>query len=483
MTLATVNPMSTFEVLDIHAEGGVATAAPRIDALATISAGRKVRRGDKFIPEISRDGTIILHDPEGRAPGLAAILGQSPKQLTITFPFDDPRRFIQQRFARYSATRLEVYGNQLELIEIVEVGKGSDGKPEYIHEPHPAGSPRYRELLATCKTTASVYFLLAEWRDGEPRILMPDGVGMYRLRFTSRNSLSNLVAQLRLISEFTGGRFAGVPFTLRLVYREAADPSGTRRTVPVWTITPQHPAGHMDSRVFRQLLAGGLAEAQRLSLPVPRDEDVAAATADTELTIDLDEADLTGEARRMLESGVAYDSRLREWHGVARGTNLGDEEVRHAFVAEHTPYASIADAARYLDDTAWRELLAAAVTQVAEAEQARVAVEAAERAADPEQYPPGVTEVLIEFALKQFARTGLAATEWRQFVSWLVAGNGEAISANTDLTADVLQIVIDRLGETRGQRYRPAEIAEVRRLVGEYQSWAASDAAASEVLG
>lgn len=153
------------------------------------------------------------------APSLAERLRKDPKKLTITFAFDRPEQFIQQRFVRYSASRLEVYGDQYSLTEI-KVG-GTREKPVVTRHVSEAGSEQYAKLLETCKVASSVYFLLAEWDgNGVPKVLFPDGLGFFRLRFTSRNSLSNFIAQLQLVYEFTGGRLAGVPFDLRLINRE-----------------------------------------------------------------------------------------------------------------------------------------------------------------------------------------------------------------------------------------------------------------------
>jgi len=120
-TLAKPRDLTGFESLDVYA-GGIKTETPRVDALATISAGTKkkaVKNGKEiWYPVVSRDGTIHLHDPEGRAPKLAEMLRKDPKLLTITFAFDNPQQFIMQRFVRYSASRLEVYGDHKILCAI-----------------------------------------------------------------------------------------------------------------------------------------------------------------------------------------------------------------------------------------------------------------------------------------------------------------------------------------------------------------------------
>lgn len=146
---------SGFRMLDTYSEDGIAHEDTRIEALATISAGtRTMVNGKPGLPTATKDGTIYLHDQEGRAPGLAQALAATDyKRLTIAFPWDDPAAFICQHFARHSASALEVWGDEKSLTEI----KGSD---RIIHQ---AGTPEYKALLKTCKVQVSVYFHLATW--------------------------------------------------------------------------------------------------------------------------------------------------------------------------------------------------------------------------------------------------------------------------------------------------------------------------------
>lgn len=69
-TIVKHGDLSGFDMLDIYA-GGIKEATPRVDALATISAGSKQKKmkdgKEVWYPVVSRDGTIMLHDPEGRA--------------------------------------------------------------------------------------------------------------------------------------------------------------------------------------------------------------------------------------------------------------------------------------------------------------------------------------------------------------------------------------------------------------------------------
>ncbi len=245
-------------------EAGAVPLGGQLDALATISAGRKVKKGNAFIPQISRDGTIYVHDPEGRAPGLAEALAENDnKRLTIAFPSHDWRDFVQQRFARYSATRLEGYGDHEQFTVI---------SPEGERTVYPAGTPEYELEVRNSKNAVSVYFFLARWggddiENAAPQIYFPDGFGVYRLRFTSRNSLRNLLATIRELQGLTAGRIAGVPLELRLVYREVADPTGARRKVPVWTFTLKPPGQlALTNETFRVIVRRGLEAGESLKL-------------------------------------------------------------------------------------------------------------------------------------------------------------------------------------------------------------------------
>jgi hypothetical protein len=247
-------PLDTFRPLDTFA-GGLADEAPRLDALATISAGDRgpAREDNKpGLPRRSMDGTIKLHDATGRAPGLRAALERTQyTALTVAFPWDDPALFIQQRFVRYSTSALEVYGDHRELRVL-------DGQTQRTVA---AGSEEYRRLLDTCAVSVSVYFMLAEW-EPQPAVVLPDGLGFYRLRFTSRNSLRSILNGLRALGRFTGGRVAGVPFELRIDYRETTDRTQKRRTIPVWVLVMRPPstvklASHNWAGVVRGALRRG----------------------------------------------------------------------------------------------------------------------------------------------------------------------------------------------------------------------------------
>lgn len=221
-----------FSLLSLHDDSNEVEVSQTPDALGTISAGFM---SDKGIPQVSRDGTIHLHDPEGICPYLASVLKANPKRLVVTPAFDDFSKCIQQTFRRYSKSRLEVYGNKNEITEIVVKGKDAE------HVTHKAGTPEYKSLKESCKVNTSFYFFLADWNDdGTSRIILNDGAGFYRLRTTSTQGAQNIVSQLQNIKRYTQGRVAGVPLDLFHTMKEKADPTGAKRNVPIWQLV-RHP--------------------------------------------------------------------------------------------------------------------------------------------------------------------------------------------------------------------------------------------------
>ncbi len=319
-----------FALLDSYA-GGEVDEAPRLDALATISAGQKVTKDGKTFPSRSRDGTIVLHDDEGRAPGLrAALEATGYKRLTIAFPFDDPRLFIQQRFVLYSATKLEIYGDEREIRVLGPAGMVT----------HRAGTAEYEATAKRCKVSVSVYFTLAEWGDNGPEVVLADGLGMYRLRFTSRNSLRSIVGTLKHVAKFSHGRVAGIPFDLVLVNRDTSDGQGVRRDICVWTLVMRPPDTlRLTSRTFADTLAKGLKQGEALMLPAPSAETLEWAAAEGP-DVDLDEA--SEEEAALIGRGGACnrDHWLKRWHALVDGTELDSDEARAAFLDDYTAHAT-----------------------------------------------------------------------------------------------------------------------------------------------
>lgn len=317
-----------FYLLDKYAEGGIAEATPRIDALATISAGQKSTKDGKFFPTRSRDGKMFLHDADNRAPGLkAAMEATGYKSLTVAFPFNDLRSILQQRFTLYTASQLRAYGDENGITV-------TDDKGDRVT--HLAGTSEYERIIPQCEVSSSVYFHLARWnKNGQPEVYFPDGLGLYRLRFTSRNSSRAIVSNLQTTARFMGGVLAGIPFELRIVNREVSDSKSKRQTIPVWTVTFNPPAElSFTSRNFRAIAAEAIEQGKLLMLPAP-----AAETFETELASgqepDLDE--ITDEGIEVLVQGGLCDKEhyTRLWFATVKDTPYASDEARAVFIRTH----------------------------------------------------------------------------------------------------------------------------------------------------
>lgn len=351
-TDAPSNPWATAGLLKPYA-GGLVTEAPKVDALATITAGFK---NDKGYPEASRDGTIYYRDAD-RAPGLIAELERrGGKSLTISLVHNDPKDVLQQWFASYSQTRLEAHGDehQVTIIRLKDSGK-KNRKNEPILVPErevirrDENPTRYAQIVATMKVQTSLYFALAEWtEDGKPKLIFPDGLGLYRLHFTSLHSAEAIRGQLSYIASLTGGCVAGVPLELSIAYRNLAGPDGVRRTrVPIWSLVlnPPETIALTAGRVS-EVLELGISQARQLAIAAPAPETLELAAYEGP-DVDLDAATvIEGHAReigqhdadRLAGGGpIANKERARTEFFLAVGrTSLRDQESRAAFISAFT---------------------------------------------------------------------------------------------------------------------------------------------------
>jgi hypothetical protein len=329
---ASVPFLQRVKILDTYAPTGVAdTEEPRVEAIATISAGFRAapQGGRAGLPQRSADGSIFLHDPEGHAPGLKAELARSNnKRLTIALPGNDLSRCIQQRFSAYSATKLLAYGDETGITEI----RGDATSAQHIL--HAAGSEGFERLLKTCKVSVSLYFNLARWTDAGPVITMPDGLGFYRLRFTSRNSLRSIVNYLEQnVAPLTGGRLAGLPLDLWINQREVAAPDGTRRKVPVFELRLIPPKTiEFNSRTFRNIAIQALNEASAMSLEPPRENVMLALNEAKDMgpDEDLDEASVAAIVSRAPRCDAEHWR--AHWFAMVKDTVLEGDDARHEFL-------------------------------------------------------------------------------------------------------------------------------------------------------
>jgi hypothetical protein len=447
-------------LLDVYSPSPIADEAPRLDALATISAGyRHVGDdGKPGLPVVSRDGTIYLSDPRGRAPRLKEVLAaRGNKALTIAFPFDNPAAFVQQRFTIYSASKLLAYGDEYQITVVDE----KTGERKVLQ----ADTDDYDDVRRRCKNSVSIYFALARWlEDGTPVVEFPDGLGLYRLRTTSRNTLRSLRASLQHVGAFTHGHIAGVPFDIALDYRDVAGPDGSRRNVPVWTFT-MRPPETLSSRTFVPTLGAALREGRLLQLPPPGAEDYASAEVDFRLLGDDDGSveEPSAEDLALLAEGGRCDARAWEakWFALVRGTRLEGDEARADFIRSFSDgeYHSLAALLAEASESQANILFNAAVQVV---ETWRQEQRAAERAASG-RVPLDLTALDDDYG---YARPAVATVEGPFFDRPMeredVLAEGEASDEEASPPAFTAHTAEQRAALEQLLGPRPRELAAVR---------------------
>jgi hypothetical protein len=293
-----------FVILSPHSATGVRddTDAPRINCIATISAGFK---NERKLPDRSKNGEFYINGKPHKefcdAPGLEeAAKANDYKRLTVVFPSDRKNDFIQQRFTEYSATALKTFGDQHSVTEIVDTGRkkkvGNEMKPEMERHIHDVGTPEYAAAIARCRVSYSVYFVLAQWTPSGANIYYPDGVGLYRIRFTSPKSMDAFRFAADYTKRMTGGVLAGIPFDIFLEQKEGADADGVRRKSWIWQArTSAAAGGAIDAAMYRQLATHGQQQVQMMQLQAPEPETIETAIADAALATVIDDDAVEGE--------------------------------------------------------------------------------------------------------------------------------------------------------------------------------------------
>jgi hypothetical protein len=337
-----VHPIDTFQPLDKYV-GGLSAERPRVPWLATISGGYLDTSRDPPIPRASRQQDErwihMAPDDRARAPGLYQLLEAGKfRTLEIAVASDRPEDFLQQRFEQRTATRLVAYGDEHQITEIVVREVRQNNRTVLVPEPrkvYRAGEPEYAAKARQCNVVGSFFFVPARWKGNEPSMFFPDGLGVHRLRFTSRNSLREIMGSLRQLSNLTGGRLAGLPLRLTLDWREVADPTGTNRTIGVWSLRFVPPESlELTPRIWRDLAGAALAEGETMRLPIPNLETVEDA-ADT-VDVDLDAP--TAPQLRSLKSGPPCDQRFYQqaWFARVKDSPLDSDEARAQFIHTYT---------------------------------------------------------------------------------------------------------------------------------------------------
>jgi hypothetical protein len=160
-------------------------------------------------------------------------------------------------------------------------------------------------------------------------VIFPDGLGIYAIRTTSRHSVRNILGTIAYTAQFTHGRIAGLPFTLKIVHRpNVTGPDGTQRQIPVWAITTQPPSGvRLSSRTFRSVATQALREGQQLMLPAGHAPTLEEAEMDGPIEV--------GDSQRRADArpgGGGGPTRALDqtWHVMARGIVWSHDGKRYA---------------------------------------------------------------------------------------------------------------------------------------------------------
>ena len=160
---------------------------------------------------------------------------------------------------------------------------------------------------------------------------------MYAIRTTSRHSVERIQGTIAYTAQFTRGRIAGLPFTLRIVHRpNVTGPDGMQRTVPLWTITTRPPEGvRLGSRTFRSVATQALREGAQLMLPTPS----APTYEDLQREDPFDDGDIAepdNEQLALMDAGGLCDTGhwTRTWHVMARGVHWTDPETDQPYALD-----------------------------------------------------------------------------------------------------------------------------------------------------
>lgn len=377
--LTTMADLVGWAPLDPHAGGfSKFRATDALDALGVISAGHKPKaaEGKTAYPLPSRDGIIYVSGDPMRCQGLIDHLrAREMQSALIAFPYDNPRQFIRQSFRRYTASRLEAWGDE-ERLTFIQIVREANGKqPAEIRRITVyAGTPEYARLAATCKSYFRIHFQLAEWDERGPAFVFPDGMGWYAIRTTSLHTVRNLQAALIYAASLNRGSFRGIPFETRLTYPEVAGPDGRKRTIPTFAFTVRPPAGangevvRLDAAQWRALTDGARNQASMLALPAPEPESWDRAALEGPLVADEDQPDDLAFAQMQRGGTCDAEAARRRFFATTDGTYYDTAEARAEFMTAftdgaHTSLATYLAVATEADATRLQMAIQAAVAE------------------------------------------------------------------------------------------------------------------------
>jgi Recombination directionality factor-like len=352
----------TVHLLDPRSETGLTKYEPGLRMwAATVSAGWKNPQG---IPQVSRDGKIILHEDMGDAPGIkAALEATGYRSITITMLSDGIGDCLKQLFCSYDTTK--IFGDHTALTVMRMEGD------KQVRKVIKNGEPGWKEMLAKTKPCTFVPFALAEWDENDlAAISFVDGFVPYRLRFGSNNSIRAFVEALQAIKRITGGKLIGVPLNLSIAYKTVMCPDLCRRSVPVWNPVLKHPKGlRLGAAQIQGILTAGIKDAEQLALPEPirlDDEEVLDAIIKTEQQDAVDEesgevtsaqtdAAITHADMRIITEAEVPEQRRLDYFRNMQNTPYVHDEARAILVQRCANIAGL-----HLSEPSLRELVFAA---------------------------------------------------------------------------------------------------------------------------
>lgn len=360
--LARMIDNSDIKILDPH-RGELVADRGRINQIATISLGYKSKAASGMpIPKPTRkedERWLHPHQADNAPQLLAALEAGAYRKLTVSLAGNAWDEFVQQHFALYSTTALQVYGDEIALTYIHRVPMldqngaqllDEKNEPRYEWEhtkvERDADPDKYARMLKVVKSQISIYFYLAEWEGSietgyEPKIVFDGDVGLYRFRTTSLHTLDNLASAVRDVRKHTGGPLLGVPLELTVDFPEVADPSGHKRTIPTASFRFRPPF-RFTAQAIRPMLSAAVQEGQALALPAPEREYLEAEFRESleEGAADPELIEATEEDVAMLAAGGRCNAEhyRRAFFGLVRGSRFDDARERSVLIMDWCDY-------------------------------------------------------------------------------------------------------------------------------------------------
>ncbi|MCF8567412.1 hypothetical protein LLE49_22075 [Alicyclobacillus tolerans] len=194
----------------------------RIPRVGKIYLGEKQKNAEGKEYPVARDYFVVRADgkntSEAAAKAFHEVYGDTPREMTVVFPSDDPENFMPQYLAAYrgSPQRPELWckGNG-ETASRVDGNGGYHDIPCLYKE-----CPIFQENK--CKELTRLLFMLPEVK----------GLGIWELDTSSYYGSQNLLGTIQLIRKCTRGKIAMIPLTLRVV-PQTVNPDGRTKTVYV----------------------------------------------------------------------------------------------------------------------------------------------------------------------------------------------------------------------------------------------------------